>query len=357
MRNDRRIELERLNLGWNDARTERLLARVKTRIGRRARVRRGLLASAALTSVVCIAAVALRSPPSSNDLTPVAAATPGLIRLVEGSEIRVDPAPSEVRVLEEQPSRVRVEAIRGRAHFSVVPNPGRSFEVGSGSVTVKVVGTEFLVERRADKTYVEVSRGKVAVSWGGGEEHAFVAGGESGLFPRPSEPVATDEDARVRSGVRAQPPSLAYRARVGSHDYRGAYAILAHHPALAGDTVQELLVAADVARLSDHPAEAVPYLQRIVREHPRDERAHQAAFTLGRTLSGLGRTREAMSTFGRVRSDWPGNPLAEDALVRQTEAAGALGELATARRLAGEYERDYPTGQRRAEVRRHARLE
>jgi len=357
MRNDRRIELERLNLGWNDARTERLLARVKTRIGRRARVRRGLLASAALTSVVCIAAVALRSPPSSNGLTPVAAATPGLIRLVEGSEIRVDPATSEVRVLEEQPSRVRVEAIRGRAHFSVVPNPGRSFEVGSGSVTVKVVGTEFLVERRADRTYVEVSRGKVAVSWGGGEEHAFVAGGESGLFPRPSEPVATDEDARVRGGVRAQPPSLAYRARVGSHDYRGAYAILAHHPALAGDTVQELLVAADVARLSDHPAEAVPYLQRIVREHPRDERAHQAAFTLGRTLSGLGRTREAMSMFGRVRSDWPGNPLAEDALVRQTEAAGALGELATARRLAGEYERDYPTGQRRAEVRRHARLE
>jgi len=160
MRNDRRIELERLNLGWNDARTERLLARVKTRIGRRARVRRGLLASAALTSVVCIAAVALRSPPSSNGLTPVAAATPGLIRLVEGSEIRVDPATSEVRVVEEQPSRVRVEAIRGRAHFSVVPNPGRSFEVGSGSVTVKVVGTEFLVERRADKTYVEISRGK-----------------------------------------------------------------------------------------------------------------------------------------------------------------------------------------------------
>ena len=357
MRNDGHIELERLNLGWNDARTERLLARVKTRIGRRARVRRGLLASAALTSVVCIAAVALRSPPPSNGLAPTVAATPGLIRLGEGSEIRVDPATSEVRVLEEQPSRVRVEAIRGRAHFSVVPNPGRSFEVGSGSVTVKVVGTEFLVERRADKTYVEVSRGKVAVSWAGGEEHAFVAGGESGLFPRPSEPAATDEDARVRGGVRAQPPSLAYRARVGSHDYRGAYAILAHHPALAGDTVQELLVAADVARLSDHPAEAVPYLQRIVREHPRDERAHQAAFTLGRTLSGLGRTREAMSMFGRVRSDWPGNPLAEDALVRQTEAAGTLGEMATARRLAGEYERDYPDGQRRAEVRRHARLE
>ena len=149
-----------------------------------------------------------------------------------------------------------------------------------------------------------------------------------GSFPRPAEPIAIDEGLRPHDDARAQSPSLAYRARVGSHDFRGAYAILSRHPALAGDTVKELLVAADVARLSEHPAEAVAYLQRIVREHPRDERAHQAAFTLGRTLSGLGRTKEAMSVFGQP-----------------------------ARRLAGEYERDYPNGQRREEVRRHARLE
>jgi transmembrane sensor len=358
MRDDGRIELGRLNLGWNDTRTERLLARVKLRIGRRARGRRALLASAALTSVVCVAAFALRPSPSSNAVSPaVSAVAPALIRLGDGSEIRVDPTASEVRVVEEQPSRVRVEAIRGRAHYSVVPNPGRSFEVASGSVTVRVVGTEFQVERREDKTFVEVSRGKVEVVWNGGAGREFISAGESGSFPRPTEPIAIDEGLRPHDDARAQSPSLAYRARVGSHDFRGAYAILSRHPALAGDTVKELLVAADVARLSEHPAEAVAYLQRIVREHPRDERAHQAAFTLGRTLSGLGRTKEAMSMFGRVRSDWPGNPLAEDALVRQAEAAGALGDIATARRLAGEYERDYPNGQRRDEVRRHARLE
>jgi transmembrane sensor len=348
MRGDGRIELEHLNLGWNDTRTEHLLARVKHRIDRRARVRRAVLASAALTSVACIAAFALRSSPSSNVAAPaIGAATPALIRLGEGSEIRVDPTASEVRVVEDLPSRVRVEAIRGGAHYSVIPNLGRSFEVASGSVTVRVVGTEFQVERREDKTFVAVSRGKVEVIWDGGAGHDFISAGGSGIFPRP----------RSHDDARAQSPSVAYRARVGSHDFRGAYAILARHPALAGDTVKELLVAADVARLSEHPAEAVVYLQRIVREHPRDERAHQAAFTLGRTLSGLGRTKEAMSMFGRVRSDWPGNPLAEDALVRQAEAAGALGDIAAARRLAGEYERDYPNGQRRAEVRRYARLE
>ncbi len=164
MRDDGRIELGRLNLGWNDTRTEHLLARVKLRIGRRARVRRAVLASTALTSVACIAAFALRPSPSSNGASPaVSAVAPALIRLGDGSEIRVDPTGSEVRVVEEQPSRVRVEAIRGRAHYSVVPNPGRSFEVASGSVTVRVVGTEFQVERREDKTFVEVSRGKVEV--------------------------------------------------------------------------------------------------------------------------------------------------------------------------------------------------
>jgi transmembrane sensor len=347
-----------LNLGWNDTRAERLLARVKVRIGRRARVRRALLASAALTSLVCVAAFALRASPSSNGASRAAsAAPPALIRLGDGSEIRVDPTASEVRVVEEQPSRVRIEALRGRAHYSVVPHPGRSFEVASGSVTVRVVGTEFQVERRENKTFVEVSRGKVEVVWNGGAAREFLAAGESGSFPHRTEPTEMDEGQRSRDEVRAQSPSLAYRARVGSHDFRGAYAILSRHPALAGDTVKDLLVAADVARLSEHPAEAVAYLQRIVHEHPRDERAHQAAFTLGRTLSGLGRTKEAMNMFGRVRGDWPGNPLAEDALVRQAEAASALGDIAAARRLAGEYERDYPNGQRREEVRRHARLE
>ena len=101
----------------------------------------------------------------------------------------------------------------------------------------------------------------------------------------------------------------------------------------------------------------LPYLQRILRDHPRDERAPMAAFTLGRTLSGLGRTREAMAQFARVRTGWPRSPLAEDALVREAEAAAALGDVAAAVRLAAEYNRGYPDGRRRSEVRRYARLE
>jgi hypothetical protein len=46
-----------LPAGWSEARTERLLAGVKTRIGRRARLRRALVASAALASVFGLGAV------------------------------------------------------------------------------------------------------------------------------------------------------------------------------------------------------------------------------------------------------------------------------------------------------------
>ena len=355
--NDRRVEFGRLKLGWDEARTERLLADVQAHLGRRRRVRQAALASAALASLAGVAAVALRwnagttAAPSATEPAPAPARA--AIRLAEGSEIGFDPATSAVRVVEQGPARVRVEAVRGPARYSVVPRPGRTFEVHSGSVTVRVVGTEFVVEPRGETTWVEVSRGKVEVSWSGdaGEKAVVAAGDGGGLYPPAPAPAAEAPAAR------GQPPTQVYRARVDRRDYRGAYAVLARNPALAGDTVHELLVAADVSRLSDHPAEAVPYLQRILREHPRDERAPMAAFTLGRTLSGLGRTREAMTTFARVHSDWPRSPLAEDALVRQAEAASEIGDAAAARRLAAQYDRDHPNGRRRAEVRRYAGLE
>jgi transmembrane sensor len=368
MSDEQRVELRGLKVAWNDGRTERLFARVQTRLVRRKVALRAALASATLVSALSVVLFATRwnRPPGEGVNSPAKIAASGAIRLREGSEIRLDPAHAEVRVAEENASRVLVELVRGKARYSVVPNAARRFEVRAGAVTVTVVGTEFSVERRADKTWVEVERGKVRVSWG--DAQALLTVGQSGLFPpsssapdaAPPSPVVsatTDSAAPDSIAARAREATQTYRSHVARRDYRGAYAVLSRNPTLAGDTVKDLLVAADVARLSDHPAEAVPYLQRIVREHAGDERAPLAAFTLGRTLSGLGRTREAMNLFGRVYSAWPKSPLAEDALLRQAEAASQLGDLATAARIAERYERDYPNGRRRAEVRRYARLE
>jgi transmembrane sensor len=360
-----RLELPRLKLGWEEGRTERLLASVHLRLDRRKRAWRAGIASAAIASMACVAVIAVRSSrvpmsvSSAND-APSQLASPSTIYLRDGSQIEVTPPTSEIRVVEESASRVRVDVVRGTSRYSVVPNADRTFEVHSGSVTITVVGTEFVVEQRGETTWVEVVRGKVAVSWG--DEHAFVAAGESGAFPRASASGTAEEAALGRDegdapSARGPHATQVYRSRVARRDYRGAYAVLSRNPALAGDTVEELLVAADVARLSNHPSEAVPYLQRIIREHPRDERAPLAAFTLGRTLGGLGRTEEAMNMFGRVQSSWPKSPLAEDALLRQAEAASQLGDFGSARRIAEQYDRAYPNGRRRSEVRRYARLE
>jgi len=371
-----RSHLSKLKLSWDAARTERLLGRVQARLGRRKRVLRGAIVAGSLVSAIGVGVVAYRwghvpSGASSFVDPPSHVASPNAIRLRDGSEIVFDPAKSEIRIVEETPSHVRIDLVRGSGRCSVVPNPDRTFDVRSGAVTVTVVGTEFLVDQRAEGTWVEVFRGKVRVAWG--VDQAFVGAGESGIFPRspsaggePDRPLTIPSAAAEAPIVEPEGQPLSahsakevqvYRSRVARHDYRGAYAVLARHPALAGDTVEELLVAADVARLSDHPSEALPYLQRVIREHPHDERAPLAAFTLGRTLSGLGRTQEAMTMFGRVRSSWPESPLAEDALLRQAEASSQMGDLATARRVAEQYDRDYPNGRRRSEVRRYARLE
>ena len=359
---EERVELRGLATGWDAARTERLLAGVHARLGHRRRAWRAAIASVGVASAVAIAVIAL---PRARDRP--AAPEAQVIRLREGSEIHFDPSRAEVRVIEETAEHVRVDVIRGASRYVVVPNPKRAFEVRSGPVTVSVVGTEFLVEPRGAATWVEVTRGKVKVTAtsredGDRDATALLGAGDAGLFPRERAPAAAPiaADTAVAADAareRARRSRQSYRSEIARSDYRSAYAELARNPAVAGDTVDDLLVAADVARLSDHPAEAVPYLQRILRDHPRDERAPMAAFTLGRTLSGLGRTRDAMAQFARVRAGWPRSPLAEDALVREAEAAAALGDVAAAVRLAAEYDRGYPAGRRRSEVRRYARLE
>jgi transmembrane sensor len=366
MSDERRLALRGLKADWSDARTEQLFGRVETRLRERKRALRVALASVTLVTMLGVVLGALRwlSPPAKMaHRSAPGLELPGAIRLRDGSEIELDPRTSELKLVTESPTRVELELVRGSARSSVVPNPARTFEVRAGSVTVRVVGTEFAVERRGDSAWVQVFRGKVRVSWGNADEHAFLEAGASGLFPPltpPSavvEPAAAASDAPEPAAARVPEATEAYRSHVARRDYRGAYAVLAKNPTVAGDTVKDLLLAADVARLSDHPAEAVPYLQRIIREHPRDERAPMAAFTLGRTLSGLGRTLEAMNVFGKVRSAWPTSSLAEDALLRQAEAASKLGDVAAAVRLAEQYDRDNPNGRRRAEVRRYARLE
>jgi len=127
-------------------------------------------------------------------------------------------------------------------------------------------------------------------------------------------------------------------------------------PGAVRNETPDLLLAADAARLSGHPAEAVPFLERVLHGHTRDPRSGLAAFTLGRVLlDELGRPNEAADAFARARSF--GGPLAEDALAREVEAASRAGDVTRSRELALAYQRLYPNGRRTKAVTRFGGLD
>jgi TolA-binding protein len=122
--------------------------------------------------------------------------------------------------------------------------------------------------------------------------------------------------------------------------------------------VEALMRSADAARRAGHPAQALPYLRRLLRDHPADARAPLAAFTLGRILlAELDRPAEAADAFALSRRLAPGGPMASHALAREVEAAARSGDAARARRLAETYLADYPAGPHLAAVKGHGGIE
>jgi transmembrane sensor len=157
----------------------------------------------------------------------------------------------------------------------------------------------------------------------------------------------------------AKAAASSWRALARDGDYDRAYEALQREGAGArADQAADLLLEADVARLSRHPAQAVAPLRKLLSSHPGDPRAPLAAFTLGRVLlDDLGRPREAADAFARARAASPGGAMAEDALAREVEAWSRAGEATMARARAEEYVRRHPKGRREKLVRRLGGLE
>jgi transmembrane sensor len=272
---------------------------------------------------------------------------------------------------------------------------------------VQVLGTIFEVERASDRTRVGVMRGKVAVHWD--DERSVLIPGEVGWFPKmakltkttkmtkmdPSDSVlehapAADPDVRsaqtagessdlgareVTAASKKHPagdprrhtstgdPAKARGAQAGWREvaergeFAQAYELLRKTPQPPSDDVEELLLAADAARLSGHPEAALTYLEQVVDDHARDSRAPVAAFTLGGVLmQQLDRAHDAEVAYGKARALSLHSSLAQDALARQVEAAHRAGDTAHARALATEYLEQFPSGRRVNAVRRFGGL-
>jgi transmembrane sensor len=281
----------------------------------------------------------------------------------------------------------------GGALFSVVRDESRTFRVEAGRATVEVLGTTFrVVHSGPDTVDITVYSGRVRVSYDGVQIDELTRGQTLSLnpdigataAPSPAEPEVenaqpantevSNRPRRMAIAPVAEIPSAAetpeaeeppaptvtsWRDLAREGQYDEAHTVLqASGGGTVGNRPADLMLAADAARLSGHPGEALRYLQRVVQEHPTDPRAALAAFTLGRVLLyQLGRATEAARAFRQCRALRRGGPMSEDALAREVEAWSRAGNTSEAQRLANDYLRIYPEGRRRDIVRRHAGLE
>jgi ferric-dicitrate binding protein FerR (iron transport regulator) len=116
-------------------------------VARRALKRRRRVAVAVGAIGLCALALVALVAPSRRTHAPAVASVPaGDVRFADGSGAKMLVQNTDLRVEEDSPRRV-VARLTGSARFDVVPNPGRTFEVRTGDVRVRVLGTAFSLEQ------------------------------------------------------------------------------------------------------------------------------------------------------------------------------------------------------------------
>jgi transmembrane sensor len=363
---------EHVRPSWTPEREARVRARAEMRL-ERAEKRRPLVLALAIVVVALAVFGWTTTRPSLFGRPPEVATAPtpatepaALVRFEDGSVATALGSDARVAPVDVRAHAVGVRLEAGGARFSVAPNPDRVFRVMARDVTVTVLGTVFTVVLEPTGVRVAVERGRVQVAWPAGERTLAV--GESAVVTDTVPPAAAggpnaEEPSETR---RAELPPLpgahsassvtmpSWRALAEEGDYSHALARLtADGPSAVRDDPEDLLLAADVARLGGHPDRAIASLERILASHPGDSRAPLAAFTLGRTLlDQLGRPREAAQAFARAQNLDPNGALAQDALAREVESWSRAGDASLARAQAEAYSARYPKGRRLQAVRR-----
>jgi transmembrane sensor len=287
-----------------------------------------------------------------------------LVELQDGSSVAARSSDARVETVEVGPQAVTLRLEAGSARFSVTPNPARPFRVLAGDVTITVLGTVFDVALEAGGVRVSVERGRVRVASAATTrelavgENAFVTSAPAAEPPSPSAVVAAAPSDPTRPTPAVNHAS-SWRALAEEGNYAAALTRLnAEGSNAVRNTPEDLLLAADVARLGGRPERAVAPLQRILSDHAFDSRAPLAAFTLGRTLlEQLGRPREAAQAFSTARRLDRARALTQDALAREVESWSRAGEAGLARERAAEYLKLYPNGRRAGAVRRLGGIE
>lgn len=326
---------------------ERAMSHLHGRQTARAGARRLVRPAAGVAALGAVAAAAISfavfhartiapttAPPAIEAKSSVPAARS--LVLADGSEIAPDDAATPIQIDEETPVRTTVRLPAGAARFRVRHDVRRLFRVDAGSIEVEDLGTVFHVAHEAEgRVRVTVSEGRVAVVSTASRLRVELGAGDDRVFSAP--PASRDPAAAPSEAAPAEAPKTSLAPVRGP----------VHGPARAhgADDPASLLAAADVARRSRAPRDAVAPLRRLVDRYPKDPRAPSAAFTLGWILlTDLNRPREAAAAFADAERIAPRGALAEDAAARVAEAWQKAGEPRRAASAARHYAQMYPTG-------------
>jgi hypothetical protein len=250
---------------------------------------------------------------------------------------------------EETPAHHAYHLEAGILRFETGKNDEKPLIVRVGELVIEDIGTVFTVETLPeDRARISVSAGRVRVTWPDGVD--TLDADETGTFPPLTDETITRSKPKSNQKQRGISRSEDWRILARRGRYQQAFEILSVRPEKVENRVDDLLLAADVMRLSGRPGRAVEYLETVTRNHKGDPRSSLAAFTLGRVfLDELGRPIEAAWAFKAARK--ARGPLAERALAREVEAWSRAGETERAKRAAKQYLRQYPTGDRENVVR------
>jgi hypothetical protein len=157
----------------------------------------------------------------------------------------------------------------------------------------------------------------------------------------------------------AEGPGDGWRALAARGENEEAYVALGRGgvaEASLSASVEDLFALADVARLSGHPREAAPPLERILDEHSSDPRAPLAALTLGRVqLRSLAAPAAAARSVRRAFALGVPAGLTEDAYALLVESLSRAGDAEGARAAYTQLLERAPGTERAAELRRWVR--
>jgi outer membrane protein assembly factor BamD (BamD/ComL family) len=155
--------------------------------------------------------------------------------------------------------------------------------------------------------------------------------------PRPPRPAINSPPANSTSKAPAP-------ARAATSTPAGA------RPAPADAST--LLARASAARQAGKLPEAVAALERLLRQHPNDERAGCAAFLLGRIqLDTLGDARAAVESFSFAAAHPGSGFFPEDAEARRVEALAKAGQMTECAAARDRFLAKYPSAARAASIR------